>query len=209
MTDIYFFEIKENFNPLSLPFFEKTFSKERLKKPALLPEKKYVASLLGEAIVKNVTAKKFNTSAKNIIIEKTKTGKPYLKDFPDFYFNVSHSENAVAIAVSDKEIGIDIEFLRKPNLKVAERFFTKDEQEYIRTNPNQNTAFFEIWTKKESYYKYIGTGLNASIKKLSVFDSALNAHIETFIKNNVVFSVCTQAKENIDFKVINANDKKI
>ncbi len=79
-------------------------------------------------------------------------------------FNISHSGDRVVCAVSDKEIGIDIEKIRPINPKAAERFACPDELDYIRSN---ETGLFEIWTLKEAYFKCIGTGLGTQIKNVS------------------------------------------
>lgn len=98
-----------------------------------------------------------------IIIEHTKTGKPYAKDLP-VHFNLSHSGDMVVCAVSDCEIGIDIEKIRHTNPRSAGKFATESEKEYISKNKK---GFFEIWTLKEAYFKCIGTGLGADIKDVS------------------------------------------
>lgn len=79
--------------------------------------------------------------------------KPLAKSI---YFNVSHSNGLVVLAVSkDHEIGIDIEIIRevKNDLK---RYVTND-SEYQSIKSNED--FFRIWTSKESLLKCIGTGL--------------------------------------------------
>lgn len=90
-------------------------------------------------------------------------GKPVAVNC-NVHFNISHSGDCVVCAVSDKEIGIDIEKIRSTNPKAAERFACPDEIDYIRSN---ETGFFEIWTLKEAYFKCIGTGLGADIKNVS------------------------------------------
>lgn len=90
-------------------------------------------------------------------------GKPFVIGV-DVYFNISHSGDLVVCAVSNKEIGIDIEQIRPFNFRAAEKFACPDELEYIRSEEN---GFFNIWTLKEAYFKCIGTGLGADIKNVS------------------------------------------
>ena len=70
----------------------------------------------------------------------------------------------VCCAVSDREIGIDIEKKREIRLDAAKRFACESELEYIGSSTER---FFEIWTLKEAYFKCIGTGLGADIKNVS------------------------------------------
>ena len=86
-------------------------------------------------------------------IEILPNGKPIFKSSP-LFFSISHSENVVAVAVSEREIGVDVEKIREVRGGVAKRFFTESEIEYVG---NDSARFFEIWTKKEAYAKVKGT----------------------------------------------------
>ena len=50
-------------------------------------------------------------------------GKPVLNGKTGIHFNLSHSGRYVAGVFSDEEVGIDVEQIRKGQMKVAERFF--------------------------------------------------------------------------------------
>lgn len=105
-------------------------------------------------------------------IETAPNGKPRVKDCPDFHFNLSHSGNWVVIAYGTSPVGVDVEQIHwdsgKDNL--ARRFFTADEQAYVFHGHEQGRAerFFEIWTAKEGYLKYLGTGLHKALDSFSV-----------------------------------------
>lgn len=103
-------------------------------------------------------------------LEKNEFGKPRIAGREDFHYNLSHTGNWVVLAWSKQEIGIDIEQILWDDSKVrlARRFFTENEQAYVFREPeNQPERFFQIWTAKESYLKYLGTGLR---KSLTSFD---------------------------------------
>lgn len=106
-------------------------------------------------------------------ISFNKYGKPYIKD--SINFNISHSGDYVIIALSNKnEIGVDIERIKKIKYynRISNKFFTKEECDYINNDINK---FYKIWTRKESFYKCIGTGFNKYDKNLSI------------IKNNITY----------------------
>ncbi len=128
-------------------------------------------------------------SGANLTICKTENGKPYLKELPYFHFNISHSKGALAIAFSNSPVGVDTERLRKPDLRVAERFFTEKENEYIKQCPER--FFFEIWTKKEAYIKKNGL----SLKDLSY---AKTDGIVTYFIEEYAISVCSDDLNNIN-----------
>ena len=81
-------------------------------------------------------------------------GKPYLPEYPDFQFNISHSGDMVAGIFSNngRLAGIDIQEIRPVNFKVAEKFFHSKEREYVGESTER---FHEIWALKESYLKAI------------------------------------------------------
>lgn len=133
-----------------------------------------------------LAAQKYNINALSLKMVYSPHGKPYFENLPDFYFNISHSGDLTVIAISDQNIGIDIEKLRNINLRVAKRF-CEDEYTYITKNVSP-TAFFEIWTKKEAYLKYLGEGLHGRLNSFSVFKT--NIPIKTFRKDDYIISVC-------------------
>lgn len=98
-------------------------------------------------------------------------GKPYLKDYPEVYFNLSHSGNVVVLAMSDKEVGIDIQEQRKVEKKVAGRFFHEKETALlneIKTTDEWLQLFYHIWTGKEAYIKYTGAGMSQDLQDFIV-----------------------------------------
>ncbi len=141
-----------------------------------------------------------------IIFEHNKFGKPYLKGYPDFHFNISHSHEAVAIGFSDVPIGVDIEKMRKCNMSLAGKFFTDEENTYIDECKKTDTAFFEIWTKKEAYLKYDGVGLSCDFSTISVFEENIRHLTQTHFWKDYVVSICCGNKNIKIFKVRNISE---
>ncbi len=100
-------------------------------------------------------------------VERTPQGKPYLPDRPDFHFSLTHSGPWVAIAWGTEPLGLDLEVFRPDarQEKIARRFFCPDEQAYLQRHPDR---FFKLWTMKESYLKYRGTGLALALDSFCV-----------------------------------------
>ena len=75
------------------------------------------------------------------------------------YFSLSHSENGVAVALSDSPVGIDIEKIApvKNREKVAKKILTETEfaeyQRLVFDTQTANDFLLELWTKKESMFK--------------------------------------------------------
>ena len=97
-------------------------------------------------------------------------GKPYLPQLPDFHFSLSHSGTMALCAVSDEEVGCDIELPRGYDPAIARRFFHPAEQEWLFSHPEaeQSGAFFRLWTCKESFVKALGLGLSLELDSFAV-----------------------------------------
>jgi 4'-phosphopantetheinyl transferase len=113
-------------------------------------------------------------------------GKPYLKypivpspgvanELPDAlrFFNISHSGDYAALAVSDREVGIDIEKTALYSEAAAARCFSPEEREWMNS---QDGSFSRIWTAKESLMKAIGTGFSLSPSSFCVLPIDSSAH---------------------------------
>lgn len=125
--------------------------------------KKQKAKIAADHLCRSAIAEFCGIAPNSIEFALSEKGKPFAVGV-NVYFNISHSGDLVVCAVSDREIGIDIEKIRPFNFRAAEKFASPDELEYIRSEGN---GFFNIWTLKEAYFKCIGTGLGADIKNVS------------------------------------------
>jgi len=82
--------------------------------------------------------------------KKRENGKPYLEGAP-FCFNLSHSGEYVACALSECEVGVDIEKVRHVSEGVMRRFVGK-----CTESDEENTR---LWTRYEAIGKFLGTGI--------------------------------------------------
>lgn len=135
----------------------------------------------------------------NYRIERTPGGKPFLPDRPDFHFNLSHSGNWAAIAWGPSEVGLDVEQIRHDARieSIARRYFCEEEQQYIfAEEADRHQRFFEVWTGKESYVKYLGTGLNIDLKSFNVLspEPGLRIH-RRMLPDGSWLSLCTTEDE--------------
>lgn len=141
--------------------------KEAVKK-LLVPHKQKL-KIAADHICRKAVSEFCGISPDQIKFSFGEYGKPYAVGL-DVHFSISHSGDYAVCAVSDKEIGIDIEKIRKINPKTFERFASEKEIGYISSHQN---GLFEIWTLKEAYFKCVGTGIGTDIKNVS-FDITEN-----------------------------------
>ena len=96
-------------------------------------------------------------------------GKPYLIPATGDYFNISHSGKWVVIATGQTEVGVDVEEIRPFDEGVLTECFSPEEIEYVREKKEEEALrFTKLWTLKESYVKYAGTGISNHLKELCV-----------------------------------------
>jgi len=146
--------------------------------------------LYSELLVRYQACRELGIPNEKIIFERNKNGKPFLLSYPEFQFNISHTRNAIAVAISNSEIGVDIESIKPNDLAIANRFFTLSEQDYITSHDNPDYAFYEVWTKKEAYIKYIGTGLSTPLNSFDVLDNQIKSMFQTFATKTYIISTC-------------------
>lgn len=88
-------------------------------------------------------------------------GKPYFPHYPDIQFNYSHSGPYALCALGSAPVGADIEVLRPRGAGLPQRALAPEELAWWSAQGGDWPAFFTLWTRKESWVKYTGTGLRA------------------------------------------------
>ncbi len=132
------------------------------------------------------------------------SGNPDLKCFKGgtVYFNISHSKDYSACAVSNEPIGIDIEYVKMSKLPNPEKILHPEEAQTLAfiTNPSEKSKyFFECWTLKESYLKNLGIGLMIRPNEFRVSEDLLDAPGKKLKKRYV--HCCTPGEvRNTDWK---------
>ena len=90
-------------------------------------------------------------------IRRKENGRPFFEGNETLDFSISHSENAVAVALSTSgKVGVDAEKVGavKDTKRLAARFFSRGENERLEKSKRYESDWTEIWTRKEAYIKY-------------------------------------------------------
>lgn len=159
----------------------KEYRKDKISKLALFDSKRL--SLGVELLIKKA-CEDFEIDYSLLEIVFNDNGKPYFKD-SKYFFNSAHSGKYVILAISDKEVGIDIEHVKEYKQKVAERCFTKKENNYLDITNDKVDLFYRFWTLKESYAKCLGTGLSIPLNSFELTNDDNNIVIKD--SNNYQF----------------------
>ncbi len=144
-------------------------------------------------------------SIKQAKILEEPEGRPYL-NVDDIEFSVSHSGDYWAALFSKDRCGLDIQIERTVAFtKIAKRFFTEREAEYVDLFKAQ--AFYDIWTKKEAYGKMTGKGFFSNPP--SFVDDSMNEVTCIDYKSREFFVFNTSIEELEGYKLgICAVDKE-
>ncbi len=169
----------------------------RKKVDLLLKNEDKKRSLIAELLLRRALLDN-KTSIKELKYKLNEYGKPYLKNIENFFFNISHSGEYVILAISNKEVGCDIE---KINKNIENTFLLEKEERFVLKikNSEDKPNIYRYWTLKESYIKNIGESMlysyrsNVNTGQLDKYDDA------TLMARN-------QKDENIYFKEITSID---
>jgi len=157
--------------PGGLPQYLSTEESDRASR--FLFERDRASFTVAHTAVRDILGRYLGTTPTNLRFRSAEMGKPYLPDYLDVRFNLSHSGRWALLAIArDREVGIDIECIRaeRPTSAIAGRFFAPAEVRELMAFPEEqrNSAFFACWSRKEAYIKARGQGLGIPLDSFEV-----------------------------------------
>ena len=143
---------------------------ERQRMSRFMQPKQRHAYLVSHGLKRLLLAERLGCEPSELTFKATDKGKPFV-DYPTgidpqktWHFNLSHTEDQVAVALSQQPVGIDVENTsrRLPDLDLAKRYFSSEEYDrLVACEPAQRgLLFLKHWTLKEAYLKAEGWGLS-------------------------------------------------
>ncbi len=102
-------------------------------------------------------------------VKFNKNGKPFITD-KKIYFSLSHSLNKVAIAISDKPVGVDIEVLLPHTIcsLLSQRLLNPKQLNLYFEARDREIWFTKYWTQHEAYIKLKGDAINFTNLKTNI-----------------------------------------
>jgi len=139
--------------------------KERMEKAMRLRFEKERFLSLGAAYLLGLAMREYKVEDEEIL--KSEHGKPYLRSGA-MHFSLSHSGCFALCAFGSEEVGADIEEIRCIRDSLITRVCTENEQTrlFSETELEKQDDFFRLWTCKESYMKFLGTGFSLPPEKI-------------------------------------------
>ena len=135
-------------------------------------------------------------------VEYVANEKPKLISDSGLCFNISHSGDLVALAISHDEVGCDIQEIRSYNPKVTKRNYSEKETLFIENSADKDKSFIRLWALKESVLKFTGQGIAGGLSNYDFSDYAKAENFTAFGCNfyvaeikNMYFALCHKARE--------------
>lgn len=115
-------------------------------------------------------------------------------------FSLSHSRGAVAVSISDREVGVDIEPLSPAGAqRYAEKILTPAEyDEYMRCPEDRRCELFlSVWCRKESIFKS-GLAPDSTVGGIETGNYPTKAEAVQINGVNYILSVCSHNMELLE-----------
>jgi len=146
-----------------------------------------LSSAAGYALLQHVLIQYYDVPKTTDILFTTagKFGKPIFIDKTLPYFNLSHSQQIVALVTGEQPLGIDVERVQQDTFGIAQMFHPREAQ-MLRMSDDKATTFTAMWTTKEAYTKNHGLGINENILKRATFKN-----MSHYVYEQKKFSVMT------------------
>ena len=125
-------------------------------------------------------------------LRKNENGKPVSDNY---HLSISHKENLIAIAISNSNVGVDIEYVNeKINVNNIKKTILNSEESHL----SLNTAYdiFNMWVKKESKFKFEG-GEKLEPKNIKTTSSNFNISEIEYQNKSYLLGVCADDLNNL------------
>ncbi|MGN0033477.1 MAG: 4'-phosphopantetheinyl transferase family protein [Candidatus Limimorpha sp.] len=136
---------------------------------------------------------------KDLAFTYNEHGKPFLTKQPDLFFSISHCKSAVAVALSNTEIGVDIEETSRFRDSLVRYVCNDDEIREIEDSKDKSLAFIKLWTRKEAVFKFLGIGITHDIKDIL---SNKDVQTHTVELDGKILTVASKMLKNENFDMI-------
>lgn len=126
--------------------------------------------IICHGILRQLLSKHTGEPPETLQIEKAEFGKPFLLEFPQVSFNISHSGDVLVIAVSLRcQLGVDIECYKQRSTweGLVKKCFAQEEIDYWYSldTTERNADFYRIWVRKEAFVKAVGKGISLGLSQ--------------------------------------------
>ena len=101
-------------------------------------------------------------------LERGPYGKPYLPQYPQHHFNLSHSGSVLVCAMDDSPVGVDVQICQSRRSSFLDKLCSPEERQWLQERGDSPEAFALLWSLKESRCKWTGRGLQRPISAIAI-----------------------------------------
>lgn len=111
--------------------------------------------------------------ADSLSVSENAFGKPAFDSRTGLHFSLSHAGDRVMAAVSDAEVGCDVERIVPVDGEMLKTSLADAERASLSTlfGAARDKAFIRLWVRKESYVKALGRGLDIGLATFSALET--------------------------------------
>ena len=134
-----------------------------------------------------------------------KNGKPYFINHSEIKFSISHSKNMAMVAMSDYDIGCDIQFVKRIDEDIYDKVLLDNEKKEILQIDNINLRmdkFFEYWVMKEAKLKKSGKGLSNDISSIDIEHMKVYSYTLKDVNEKYKYCISSVDNEDIFIKIL-------
>ena len=146
--------------------------------------------IIGRAILKILLSSILDQPVQLIEIKKDDFGKPFCKEAinQNIHFSISDSSSFVCIIIGESMVGVDIELMRTDFQfhDIAQTHFHPSELAQLQLTQDQLALFYLFWTRKESFLKQEGRGLNVDLSLLDMTSGEKIVHLTDLNQHNKI-----------------------
>jgi 4'-phosphopantetheinyl transferase len=146
------------------PLFALLSDTERHRIGRYVYERERARAITCRGMLRALLSRYLRMTPQRIEFQTEPNGKPFVTSAEGWHFNLSHSGELAAVALSrEAEVGIDVERMDPefPRADVGPEFLALEELAALKALPEnaQTASFYQYWTLKEALLKAGGIGL--------------------------------------------------
>ena len=184
------------------------FSPERLEQISRRPVRGQQEAVAGQLLLRRLLQEALPGVEFPPPFAYNQQDKPFLEEYPDLYFNISHSGRWAACALCHAPVGVDIQQQRALKAGIL-RKFAPPEREVLEKLPEseKNAAVCDLWSLKEAYCKCTGEGLRAPLNRavftlspVTINQSGFTALLAQPPEGGYSLAVCVETRKVVEIK---------
>lgn len=127
--------------------------------------------IAGRGLLRHLLSRYLNEPPERIRFAYGSRGKPFLLEYPDLHFNLSHAADMLLIGVAHgRRLGVDVEPVPSDDVgdSASGIVFSAAERRALQglAAARRREFFAQLWTRKEAYIKADGRGMSIPLDHL-------------------------------------------